>query len=114
MKSKLLIVFLAITSLAVLCSPSMAILGQVIFVRGDVNQDKTVGTADLAALISYFQGSPIPCRDAADVNGDGHLDISDLVFLSAYLYQGGNQPPQPFPSCGWQDPVLGCAHEICP
>ena len=36
------------------------------------------------------------CLDAADVNDDGRISISDAVYLALYLYLGGADPPPPF------------------
>src|SRR5262249_22817969 len=59
-----------------------------------------------------FQGQRImDCPDAADVNDDGIVNISDPVYLLRFLFQGGPGPPPPFPVCG-ADPTadsLGCA-----
>lgn len=42
-------------------------------------------------------GEPLPCLAAADANGDGEIDISDLVFVLLYLFSGGYHP------FGWED-----------
>ena len=57
--------------------------------------------ADAAAILAYlFLGHPLPegvCLDAADVDDNGKLEISDAVALLDFLYKGAGPPPQPFP-----------------
>ena len=38
--------------------------------------------------------------DTADVNDDGVVNITDLIFLNNFLSFGGPPPPDPFPACG--------------
>ncbi|KAF0243163.1 MAG: hypothetical protein FD180_3546 [Planctomycetota bacterium] len=73
-----------------------------VFVRGDAAGDGSVNSADLTRMTDVlYGGAPMDGReDAFDANDDGALDISDVVFLSRYLYQGGTKPPAPFPSPG--------------
>jgi hypothetical protein len=40
----------------------------------------------------YWQSLVAPCDDCGDANGDGHIDISDVVFLIAYIFSGGSAP----------------------
>lgn len=78
------------------------------FIRGDVNEDGVVNTADIADCIS---GPPFSCDDAADANDDGVLNTLDCDYLTDFLFSGGPPPPPPFPDCGL-DPTpdaLGCA-----
>jgi hypothetical protein len=78
------------------------------FVRSDANQDGEVNIADaVAAFNKLFRASPLlPCRAALDTNDDEHVDLSDVIYLLIFLYQGGPAPPPPFTSCG-QDPSPG-------
>jgi hypothetical protein len=40
-----------------------------------------------------YQGGPDPCSIwAADVNGNGVVNLLDITYLIAYLYQGGPAP----------------------
>jgi len=54
-------------------------------------------------LSTYLFGSGAAPEnlDSADVNDDGFVNIADIVALLAYLYQGGNAPPAPFPTEGF-------------
>ena len=55
----------------------------------------------MAVLDFLFTGRDrIPCKAAADGNGDGMLDISDSVSILGFLFLGGARPPAPHPSCG--------------
>jgi hypothetical protein len=38
--------------------------------------------------------------DAGDVNDDGIVDVSDVIYLINYLYKDGPAPPAPFPDPG--------------
>ncbi|MBN1441262.1 MAG: hypothetical protein JXA90_01070, partial [Planctomycetes bacterium] len=49
----------------------------------------------------------LPCLRAGDSNGDGDLNISDPIYLLAYLFLGGPAPPPPFPECGAAPPPPG-------
>jgi hypothetical protein len=69
--------------------------------RGDANGDGTViAIADaISVLGQLFSGAPpSACLDAADVNGDGAIDIADPIALLAWGFSGGPPPPAPFPS----------------
>ena len=59
-------------------------------VRGDMNGDGSVNTADLLYLVSYLnRGGPAPVC-SADLNGDGVVDVADLKILAKLL--GGHRP----------------------
>ena len=63
--------------------------------RGDVDDDGSGPTmADLIYLNEYINsnGPEPPCRDQADVDGSGQIDIADLVYLVAYMFSGGPAP----------------------
>jgi hypothetical protein len=53
--------------------------------------------------------------EAADLNDDGGVDLSDPIYLLLYLFEGGTPPPPPFDPTGktaGPDPTpddLGCA-----
>ncbi|MBN1417482.1 MAG: SBBP repeat-containing protein, partial [Planctomycetes bacterium] len=89
-----------------------AVVGMVLFRRGDANVDGGADMSDAVAILGHlFLGGPLnDCEDAADVNDDGRMDISDAVRLLLYLFLGSAQPPEPFMTCGG-DPTaddLGC------
>ncbi|MDP3025232.1 MAG: SBBP repeat-containing protein [candidate division Zixibacteria bacterium] len=67
---------------------------QLLFYRGDANQDKKVTISDIVYLISYlFKGGPPPYPFASgDCNCDGTVTISDVIFLVSYLFKGGPKP----------------------
>jgi hypothetical protein len=69
-------------------------------VRGNVNGDanEQVDLSDLLLLIDFVMGSgaPLPCYTEANVNGSVFQvlpDLSDLTYLSNYLFSGGPPPP---------------------
>lgn len=79
-----------------------------IFIRGDADHDGSVNLSDAVAILRYlFEGerSAPACLDAADVNDNGTVDISDTTFLASYLFLQGSPPLPPFPNAG-QDSAL--------
>ncbi len=84
------------------------------FIRGDFDGINGVNITDAYNLAQYLflQGAAPQCADAADVNDDGVLDVSDPVWLLFALFVQGSPPPRaPFPEPG-NDPTfrdnLGC------
>ncbi len=83
------------------------------FIRGDANVSGQVTPPDALRILRklFFDIGSLPCRDAADVNDDGLLDLSDPITILAFLFTGGLPPPPPFPFPGI-DPTpatsLGC------
>jgi hypothetical protein len=82
------------------------------FVRGDYDADGTLELADALAGLYYAIGESDPptCEDAADLNDDGVVDVSDGVYSLGFQFGGGDDPALPYPGCG-EDPtsdVLGC------
>ena len=74
-----------------------------IFIRGDVNYDGRVNSADYDylkfALHKQFTGS-LFCDDAADVNDDGVINRGDLQQLANFLRGRLQSLPSPFPEPG--------------
>ena len=66
-----------------------------------------------------FLGEPCTtCRDAADANDDGILDISDAIGLLSFQFLGGTPPMPPGPGdCGPdptdEDLLPDCQHRSC-
>jgi len=68
------------------------------FIRADFNRDLSVDIGDVIATLSHqFSGgeASIPV-EAADANSDGVSDISDAIFVLAYLFNEGTTPSAPF------------------
>jgi hypothetical protein len=63
-----------------------------------------VDWSDAAILFSCIY-DPVPAcgsrLDAWDVNDDGQLDPTDLVYLVEWLSESENPPPFPHPNSGW-------------
>jgi len=80
--------------------------GIALFKRGEVNGDERVDLADAVAICwSLFDGLPLGCKDAADVNDDGTINLADPVYLLSYLFLGAAPPPPPGPYAAWYDPT---------
>ena len=72
-----------------------------VFLRGDTDLDAVLSLTDAVRILSHlFQGGPMTCLDAADVDDSGQLDITDPIRLLNYLFLGGSPPPPPFMSPG--------------
>jgi sugar lactone lactonase YvrE len=76
------------------------------FSRGNLNGDAKFDLSDPVALLGYlFLGTAEPaCLDAADVDDNGILGLTDSIYSLNFLFIGGPAPLAPFPVCG-QDPT---------
>jgi hypothetical protein len=65
-----------------------------LFIRGDVNDDGVINSADVVYLINYlFIGGPAPQPwEAGDANCDCTINSADVVYLINYLFIGGPPP----------------------
>lgn len=74
------------------------------FRRGDANGDSSVNIADAIFLLlaRFIGGDPPACRDAADVNDDGVIDLADPISVLGGLFVPASVlPPLPGPyECG--------------
>jgi len=67
---------------------------------GDVNQDHLYDVSDpIAAVGILFLNDHRGCPGAIEVNGDGERDVSDVIYLFDFLFQGGSAPPFTATSC---------------
>jgi len=87
------------------------------FLRGDCNADGSVDISDaMASIFFQFLGGALSCVDAADVDDDSETDLTDIIYLLAYLFLEGPAPGEPYLSCG-PDPTpdaLSCESSGCP
>jgi hypothetical protein len=71
------------------------------FIRGLVNADDELDLSDgIAVLVHLFAGRPLDCVDAADVDDDGALGVTDAISLLRFLFADGPGPRVPYPDCG--------------
>lgn len=86
------------------------------FLRGDTNDDGTVGLPDVMVTLSaMFQGGPLMCPAAADTDDDMQLLLIDPILCLMFLYQSGPPPAAPFPDCGSDPQNMGCDQYLsCP
>jgi hypothetical protein len=83
--------------------------GDCTFVRGNIINrsedaepvvDLNDGVEVIAFLLLGNDGSIPDCIDAADVNDNGLVDLSDYVYLVNARFNGGPAIPAPFPTAG--------------
>ncbi len=69
-------------------------LGQVDYVCGDANNDRSVNVGDCVYVIEYtFNYGPAPLpRQSADANADNNVNIGDAVWVLCYVFKGGPPP----------------------
>jgi hypothetical protein len=86
------------------------------FIRGDIDGDLSVTSADADSIWEYLFGSYTPtCLDALDANDSGWIDVEDWFHVDQYINSSGPAPLPPFPSCGTDptDDELDCASHPC-
>ena len=77
------------------------------FVRGDVNEDQSIDLGDAMAALGWLFGQgTIPCRDAADVDDSGVIDLADPVRILTYLFESAAPPPPPEMAEPAPDPTI--------
>jgi len=97
------------------------------FVRGNsdssVTPDRKGGlnargdSADVLLTLRavFLGGSSLPCADAADMNNNGKVELSDAILLLEHLFRGGAPPPAPYPDPGIDPGTadnLGCDRPV--
>jgi hypothetical protein len=78
-------------------------LGGARFRRGDTTGDERVDISDGLSILShlFLRGAAPACRDAADADESGAIDISDAIRIFGFLFLGSPPPPPPGPhTCG--------------
>jgi hypothetical protein len=82
------------------------------FLRGDADASGGVDLSDAVLVLqAFFMGTERPgCDDAADVNDDGRMSVTDPIYLLRYLFFGGAGPRDPAGACGLDltEDNLGC------
>ena len=98
--------------LCLLATPAFS-QGGCTFVRGDLTGtdpggDPVVDLNDGVNILAFlYLGRSVPgCVSAADVNDNGLVELSDYAYLVNFLFNGGPQPPAPYPTAG-TDPTPG-------
>ncbi len=78
--------------------------GDVPFLRGDVNSDGRVSTSDAVMLNRIrkkgLEGKELLCKETADFDDDGYLDINGGTYLLRVLFLEEPGIPPPFPEVG--------------
>ncbi len=63
----------------------------------------------------FLGGRKLPCEDAADVNDNGRVDLSDAVAILNHLFRSGPPPAAPYPAPGIDSALedeLGCESAV--
>jgi len=103
----------AVLVLTVLATAPVNAQGDCTFVRGDITgtssgSDPVVDLNDGVDILAFlYLGRSVPnCMAAADINDNGLVELSDYTYLVNFLFNGGPQPPAPYPAPG-TDPTPG-------
>ncbi len=90
------------------------------FIRGDTDTDGVFDVSDLVRTLSslFIREAEVSCKDAADFNDDGRVDLNDMLSQLEYLFLSGPAPAAPASACG-PDPTpedgLTCeSYPFCP
>jgi hypothetical protein len=70
------------------------------FLRGDINQDGNVSISDIQFFFCFTLLCEAQCMDAADVDDDGQIRLTDMVRLLNFIFLGNGTIPAPFPDVG--------------
>jgi len=75
------------------------------FIRGNLVDRTEIPVVDLndgVGILAYlFLGRSVPaCLEAADVNGNGLVELADYTYLVDFKFNGGPPPPGPYPAPG--------------
>lgn len=71
------------------------------FRRGDANVDGDLSIVDpVNVLNSLFGPAALDCKDAADADDNGVLNVTDVIAVLGYLFLGTLPPRDPFAECG--------------
>lgn len=82
-------------------TPVPVTAGNRAFLRGDANADGVVDQSDSVAITDFINAArPLICKDSADVNDDGSVNIFDAAYLQRWLFLGGPEPKSPYPQRG--------------
>ena len=96
---------------------AVSLVSNPLFMRGDANEDGTLNLVDCLRVleIAFLSGIPPVCEATLDSNGSGTFDaLPDVMYLLAYLFQGGPAPGGTA-ACIAQDPgTLSCPVGPCP
>ena len=63
---------------------------EVLYLRGDANDDGQVDMADANSVVNYILGTPADDfnPDNADANLDGEIGMPDVMFIVNYVLNG--------------------------
>jgi hypothetical protein len=72
------------------------------FIRGDSNGDEKVDVSDAVFTLGFLflAGDEPRCLDAADVDDDGTILLTDAIAVLSELFLGEHLIAQPFPEAG--------------
>jgi hypothetical protein len=88
------------------------------FHRGDSNATGTTNISDCIAIFGFlfFGHAPmLACKESADADNDGTIDLTDGIFLLKWLFVGGPEPAAPGPTgvpCGLDPDLPGSPGDL--
>ena len=70
------------------------------FIRGDANGDGVVSISDAQSIDAFIFRDTValPCMNAADVDDNGFIQLTDGVRILNFLFRNGVEPMAPFPA----------------
>ena len=93
--------------------------GEIAFLRGDANTDRTIDIGDAVTILFATIAAlelPLDCADAFDADDSGTIDLTDALDVLNYLFLNGVPLAPPFPRCGGDvgEDALDCLVSNCP
>ena len=81
---------------------SVAAQDAIAFQRGDSNGDELFDLSDAVFLVEslFVTNRSFDCMDAADIDDDGRVNVTDAIHAATFLFLGGEAPAAPFRECG--------------
>ena len=71
------------------------------FLRGDATDDGRIDISDpLKIVYTLFAGQTIECDDAADVDDNEQINVTDAIYLLDFMFREGPAPAAPYPAFG--------------
>lgn len=95
---------------------TVTVVAPVQFTRGDTNSTGHFSLVDAVIILAFMNGvlpgGVVTCDASMDTNADANVDLQDVIFLLAYIFQGGPSPTAGI--CADLTTTADCAASTCP